>query len=431
MSVLCHRKSFPTPTPARRSTVGLSGAANRSGIIVVALHGGCVMLWRNREGKQVATITEWLASLGLPEYAQRFAENGIDVSVLRYLTDQDLEKIGVLLGHRRKMLAAIAGLSGAAPVMLQPASPPEEQRRHDAERRQLTVMFTDLVGSTALSTRLDPEELQEIIGTYHRRCAGVIAKSGGFVARYLGDGVLAYFGYPRAHEDDAERAVRAGLELVEAVAKVDDRAGAPLRVRIGIASGLVVVGDLLGEGPVQEHAVVGETPNLAARLQAKAEPDSVIIDAGTRRLLGKLFEYRELGMVSFKGFHEPVPVWQVIGASSVDSRFEALRAATTPLIGRDEEIDLLMRRWNRAKVGDGCVVLISGEPGIGKSRLAQTIVERMTGEPHTLLRYFCLPHHQDNALFPSIAQLERAAGFRREDTPEQRLARGAAIPGSE
>jgi len=168
------------------------------------------MLWRNREGKQVATITEWLASLGLPEYAQRFAENGIDVSVLRYLTDQDLEKIGVLLGHRRKMLAAIAELSGAAHVMPQPASPPEEKRRHDAERRQLTVMFCDLVGSTALSARLDPEDLREIINAYHRRCAEVIVKHGGFVARHLGDGILAYFGYPHAHEDNAERAVRAG-----------------------------------------------------------------------------------------------------------------------------------------------------------------------------------------------------------------------------
>jgi hypothetical protein len=172
---------------------------------------------------------------------------------------------------------------------------------------------------------------------------------------------------------------------------------------------------------------VGETPNLAARLQAMAEPDSVVIDAGTRRHLGKLFEYRVLGMVSVKGFRDPVPVWQVIGASSVDSRFEALRAATTPLVGRDEEIDLLMRRCNHAKAGNGCVVLISGEPGIGKSRLARTIVERMTGEPHTLLCYFCLPHHQDSALFPSIAQLERAAGFRREDTPEQRLAKLEAV----
>ena len=228
----------------------------------------------------MATITEWLASVGLPEYAQRFAENGIDVSVLRYLTDQDLEKIGVLLGHRRRMLAAIAELSGAAPV-IQPTSPPEEKRQHDAERRQLTVMFTDLVGSTALSTKLDPEDLREIISTYHRRCAEVIVKHGGFVARYMGDGVLAYFGYPQAHEDDAERAVRAGLALIEAVGEL--RVQEPLQVRIGVATGLVVVGDIVGSGEAQERGVVGETPNLAARLQGNAAPNTVVIAEGTRR----------------------------------------------------------------------------------------------------------------------------------------------------
>src|SRR5215468_7436653 len=230
MAAMCHKKSFPTPIPARRSAVGLSGAAARSGIIVVALHAGCVMLWRNREGKQVATITEWLASLGLPEYAQRFAENGIDVSVLRYLTDQDLEKIGVLLGHRRKMLAAIAELSGAASVMPQPASPPEEKRRHDAERRQLTVMFTDLVGSTVLSAKLDPEDLRGIITAYHRCCADLVERHGGFVAKYMGDGVLVYFGYPQAHEHDAERALQAGLALVEVVPKLKTTAALPLQV---------------------------------------------------------------------------------------------------------------------------------------------------------------------------------------------------------
>jgi predicted ATPase/class 3 adenylate cyclase len=401
--------------------------ARRSGIIVVALHGGCVMLWRNREGKQVATITEWLASLGLPEYAQRFAENGIDVSVLRYLTDQDLEKIGVLLGHRRKMLAAIAELSGAAPVMPQPARPPEGKRRHDAERRQLTVMFCDLVGSTALSARLDPEDLRSIVTAYHRCCTELVERHGGFVAKYMGDGVLCYFGYPQAHEHDAERAVRAGLDLVEAVPKLGTTAGSPLQVRAGIATGLVVVGDLIGAGAAQEQAVVGETPNLAARLQALAEPGAVVIAAATRRLTGGLFEYRDLGTTALKGFAENVAAWQVLGASAIESRFEAMRATTTPLIGRDEEIGLLMRRWEQTKQGDGQVVLISGEPGIGKSRIAETILERLSNEPHIRLRYFCSPHHQDSALYPSIAQLERAAGFRREDTSEQRLAKLEAV----
>jgi class 3 adenylate cyclase/tetratricopeptide (TPR) repeat protein len=325
------------------------------------------------------------------------------------------------------MLAAITELSGAAPVMPQPASPPEEKRRHDAERRQLTVMFCDLVGSTALSTKLDPEDLRGIIAAYHRCCTELIERNGGFVARYIGDGALAYFGYPQAHEHDAERAVRAGLAVVEAVPKLATHARSPLQVRVGIATGLVVVGDLIGAGVAQEHAVVGETPNLAARLQALAEPGAVVIASSTRQLIGGLFEYRDLGAVVLKGFAEDVPAWQVLGAGTVESRFEALRAITTPLIGRDEEIDLLMRRWEQAKRGEGCVVLISGEPGIGKSRIAETVVWRISAEPHTRLRYFCSPHHQDSALYPSIAQLERAAGFRRDDTDQQRLDKLEAV----
>jgi class 3 adenylate cyclase len=306
------------------------------------------MLWRNREGKQVATITEWLASLGLPEYAQRFAENGIDVSVLRYLTDQDLEKIGVLLGHRRKLLAAIAELSGAAPVMHQPASPPEEKGRHDAERRQLTIMFTDLVGSTVLSTKLDPEDLRSIIGAYHKCVAETVARFDGFVAKYMGDGVLAYFGYPQAHEDDAERAVRAGLGLVEAVGRL--RVEEPLQVRIGVATGLVVVGDLVGSGEAQERGVVGETPNLAARLQGIAAPNTVIIAEGTRRLLGDLFELEDLGQKDLKGIAASARAWAVLRARSVESRFEAMHATgLTALVGREEETELLLRRWSKRR----------------------------------------------------------------------------------
>jgi class 3 adenylate cyclase/predicted ATPase len=359
-------------------------------------------------------IAEWLEKRGLGQYAQRFAENDIDPSVLRDLTDHDLEKIGVSLGHRRKMLRAIAELDEVGP---RPAPAP----RAEAERRQLTVMFADLVGSTALSTRLDPEDLREIIGAYHRCCAEQIEKFGGFVARYMGDGVLAYFGYPRADEDDAERAVCAGLALVAAVAGLDAGPEARLRVRVGIATGLVIVGDLIGEGASQEHGVVGETANLASRLQALAEPNAVVIDGSTRRLVGGLFEYLALGNVSITGFSSLVPVWRVVGASAVDSRFEALRVARTPLLGRDEEIELLMRRWQQIKRGDGSVVLISGEAGIGKSRLAETVVERLSDDPHIRLRRFCSPHHQDSALFPTISQLERAAEFRRDDTDQQRL----------
>ena len=296
-----------------------------------------------------------------------------------------------------------------------------------AERRQLTIMFCDLAGSTALSTRLDPEDLREIISAYHRCCAELIAKTGGFVARYVGDGVLVYFGYPQALEHDAERAVRAGLSLVEAVPKLKTAAGVALQVRVGIATGLVVVGDLIGTGMAREHEVVGETPNLAARLQARAEPGTVVISSSTRGLTGGLFDYRDLGAAALKGFAETVPAWQVLGASAAESRFEALRASTTPLVNRAEEIDLLLRRWERAKAGEGSVVLISGDPGIGKSRIAETMIERLSGEPHTRLREFCSPHHQDIALYPSITQLERAAGFRREDTDDQRLTKLEAV----
>src|SRR5215469_1849168 len=368
-------------------------------------------------------IADWLSKLGMAEYAQRFVENRIDLSVLPDLTDQDLEKMGVLLGDRRKMLRAIRDLGNTSVAVTASSAPvpTESPRRDTAERRQLTVMFCDLVGSTALSAKLDPEDLRGIITAYHRCSTELVERNGGFVAKYMGDGVLAYFGYPLAHEHDAERAVRAGLAVVETFPKLDTGAGVPLQVRIGIATGLVVVGDLIGAGASQEQAVVGETPNLAARLQALAEPGTVVIGASTRRLTSGLFEYRNLGTVSAKGFGDPVQVWQVTGVSAVESRFEALRTATTPLVGREEEIELLLRRWGRAKAGDGQVVLISGEPGIGKSRIAQSVVERLSGELHTRLRYFCSPHHQDSALYPSTAQLERAAGFRRDDTDDQRL----------
>jgi hypothetical protein len=243
----------------------------------------------------------------------------------------------------------------------------------------------------------------------------------------MGDGVLAYFGYPRADEHDAERAVRAGLALVEAISGLDTAAGMPLQARVGIATGLVVVGDLIGEGEARERGVVGETPNLAARLQALADPGTVVIAPSTRRLTGGLFDYEDVGAVEIKGLTVPVLASRVLRESGTESRFEALRATATPLVGRDEELVTLERRWRQAKSGEGCVVLVSGEPGIGKSRLAQTLVERLAGEPHTRLRTFCSPHHQESALYPTITQLERAAGFRREDTAEQRLDKLEAV----
>jgi class 3 adenylate cyclase len=375
----------------------------------------------------MSEIRKWLATIGLGQYADAFETNDIDMDLLKQIDDQMLKDIGVAsAGHRLRIRNAIAKLTPRPTAGIDSGSSTPITAA-SAERRQLTVMFCDLVGSTALSTKLDPEDLRGIITAYHRCCTELVQRNGGFVAKYMGDGVLAYFGYPQAHEHDAERAVRAGLNLVEAVPKLATHAGSPLQVRIGIATGLVVVGDLIGAGAAQEQAVVGETPNLAARLQALAEPGAIVIALSTRRLTGGLFEYRDLGVVALKGFAEDVPAWQVLGAGAAESRFEALRTTTTPLIGRDEELDLLMRRWEQAKRGDGCVVLISGEPGIGKSRIAQTVAERISAEPHTRLRYFCSPHHQDSALYPSITQLERAAGLRRDDTDEQRLDKLEAV----
>jgi class 3 adenylate cyclase len=317
----------------------------------------------------------WLRSLGLEQYEAAFRDNEIDGEVLPNLTAEDLKDLGVaIVGHRRKLLLAIGAFSTALapPRPVANSVAPTEQSRTAAfaERRQLTVMFVDLVGSTALSARLDPEDMREVVGAYHRCCEDLIAKAGGFVAKYMGDGVLAYFGYPQAHEHDAERAMHAGLALVEATPKLNTVAGVPLAVRVGIAAGLVVVGDLIGAGASQEQAVVGETPNLAARLQALAEPNTVVISEGTRKLLGNLFQLQEVRAKDLKGISGPVRAWAALRASSMGSRFEALHTSgLTALVGREEEFELLLRRWSRAKDGQGQVVLISGEAGIGKSRL--------------------------------------------------------------
>jgi class 3 adenylate cyclase/tetratricopeptide (TPR) repeat protein len=378
----------------------------------------------------MSAVRDWLEAIGLGQYANAFDANDIDTDLLSEIDDQVLKDIGVSsAGHRLRLRKAIAKLTPTSIVEKKAESgvTVTEASATAAERRQLTVLFCDLVGSTALSARLDPEDLRAVIGAYHSSAAAVIERAGGFVAKYMGDGVLAYFGYPRADEHDPERAVRAGLALVEAAAGLETAAGAPLQVRVGIATGLVVVGDLVGEGPSQEQAVVGETPNLAARLQTLAEPSSVVIAPSTRRLTGRLFDYEDLGAVEIKGFFAPVMASRVVRESAVEGRFAALRTSGTPLVGRDEELALLERRWQQANAGEGCVVLVSGEPGIGKSRLAQTLFDQIAGEPHTRLRFFCSPHHQDSALYPAITQLERAAGFRRDDTVDRRLDKLEAV----
>jgi class 3 adenylate cyclase len=358
-------------------------------------------------------IDGWLRRIGLAQYAEMFRANDIDIELLGRLTNDDLKDIGVgSFGHRKKLLEAIAELAGAFPVWPQPAVEPKA--RDAAERRQVTVMFSDLVGSTALSARLDPEDLREVISAYQRCVAETVRRFGGFIARYMGDGVLIYFGYPVAHEDDAERAVRSAVATLPALE--------PLQVRIGVATGMVVVGDLVGSGEAQEHNIVGETPNLAARLQAIAEPNTVAIAEATRRLLGNLFELQDLGPKELKGIAGPARAFAVLRASSVESRFEAMHpGGLTAVVGREEELELLLRRWARAKTSEGQVVLLSGEAGIGKSRLTAALLERLATEPYTRLRYFCSPQHTDSALYPIIGQTERAAGLAHNDTPQAKL----------
>jgi class 3 adenylate cyclase/tetratricopeptide (TPR) repeat protein len=367
----------------------------------------------------------WLRKLGLEQYEAAFRENRIDDTVLPSLTAEDLKDLGVgFVGDRRKLLDAIAAVraDASARTLLSDDAPTatEKAAQDTAERRQVTVMFSDLVGSTALSARMDPEDLREVISAYQKCVAETVRRCGGFVAKYMGDGVLVYFGYPQAHEDDAEQAVRAGLDLVAAMTSLKTHTA--LQTRVGIATGLVVVGDLIGSGASQEQAIVGKTPNLAARLQGVAEPNSVVIAEGTRRLLGNLFEFEDLGAKNLKGIAGPVRAWAALRASSAEGRFEALHTmGLTALVGREEELELLLRRWSKGKRGEGQVVLLSGEAGIGKSRLTAALLERLSGEPHTRLRYFCSPQHTDSALHPIIGQIERAAELARDDASQAKL----------
>ena len=310
-------------------------------------------------------------------------------------------------------------------IVVSPGLAPAVSRATFAERCHLTVMFCDLVGSTALSVHLDVEDFHELIGTYQKAVAEIVTRFGGFVSRRVGDGVLVYFGYPNANEDDPEQAVRASLAVVEGIGLLESRER--LQVRVGIATGLMIVGDLIRSGTANDTEVLGEGPNLASRLQAMAGPNSIVIDDNTRRLIGSVFGLEDLGLKDLKGFSEPQRAWRVLGENRFRSRFEALRSAATPIVDREEELELLLRRWTQAKAGEGRVLFISGEPGIGKSRLTVALRDLLGGEPYTDLHYFCSPHHQDSALFPIIHFLERAAGFGREDSPGVKLEKLKAL----
>ena len=380
-------------------------------------------------------VAAWLRGLGLEQYTTAFRDNDVDGEVLPELTADDLITIGVTsVGHRRKLLAAIAALkSETASTVAADASSPtlasvSAARSPDAERRQLTVMFCDLVGSTALSAQLDPEELSTVLAIFQKACVSAVTEFGGSVAKYMGDGALVYFGYPEAHEDDAERAVRAGLALIDAMTAMQLSVSLRPQVRVGIATGLVVVGELIGEGSAQERVAVGETLNLAARIQAVASPDSVVVPELTHRLAGAAFDYEDLGLHELKGIPDAARLWRVAGESTARGRFDSrVVGGLTPLVGRAEEIALLRRRWDHAKDGDGQLILLSAPAGFGKSRMTKAFRDNLDDPSIICLQYFGSPFHVNSAFYPFIRQLEWAAGIVRTDTGPQKLDKLEAV----
>ena len=370
-------------------------------------------------------IEQWLSDIGLDQYGPLFRAQEIDLIVLPELGDSDLRELGVPLGHRKRLLRAIgeilawdAATRGQAAAITGTSAP---KAAAEAERRQLTVMFCDIVGSTPLAQRLDPEDMRQVIRTFQDCCTEAVGHFDGFVAHYMGDGVLAYFGYPRAHEDDAERAIRAAMRIVERIAgpAVGDES---IQVRVGIATGLVVVGDIVGSGSAQQEAVTGNTPNLAARLQAEARPNTLLVSSTTRQLAGGAFLYEDLGPVALKGMGHPERIWRVVEQARLPSRFEAARSEElTPLVGREQEIGVLLDRWQLANEGEGQAVLLSAEPGIGKSRIVLAVRERIAHQRHTPIQCQCSPYHTNSVLHPILEYLERAADFAQGDSVNDRL----------
>lgn len=379
----------------------------------------------------MSDLTTWLSELGLRKYAVAFDEAEIDFTTLPDLTENDLKELGLPIGPRRKVWGAISrlgqgGKADAPPMTQTNDATPEAVARSDAsidaERRHLTVMFVDLVNSTGMAGGADPEDMREVITGYQNTVAGVIARHEGFVAKFMGDGVLCYFGWPNAREDDAERAVRAGIEIIANVRRSFGPDGAPLATRIGIATGVVVVGDMIGSGATQEAAVVGETPNIAARLQGLARPDQIVVPEVSLNLLGNIFALEPLGTHCLKGITDPVTAFGVIGETTRESRFEARHAsALTPIVGREREIDLMLERWEMARSGRGQMIVVSGEAGIGKSRISREVIDAIAQVDHTRITYQCSPYHSDSAFYPTIQQLTFAAGIKTADGPDARL----------
>jgi class 3 adenylate cyclase/tetratricopeptide (TPR) repeat protein len=373
-------------------------------------------------------LAEWLGRHGLDQYAQTFAENNIEFSVLPDLTENDLKKLGVSLGHCKKLLRAIEALTAArqpsgttsAVSNVTVASTRLVQPR-EAEFRQITVMFCDLVGSTQLSEKLDPEDLQKLLDVYRGKCSTAIGHYGGEVARYFGDGVMAFFGWPRAHEDDAVRAIHAALEIVSGVTKIPGPV--TLTCRVGVCSGAVVVGEI-GDSGTWSMDAVGETPNIAARLQTLAAANTILISESTRRLVSAAFDFQDLGLQELKGVTEPLHVYRVLSAKNIASRFEAAHAGSlTPLIGRSTELSLLLDRWQKVKEGDGQVIFLSGIPGVGKSRLLHELKSYIQQEPHVSLHHQCSPYHSQSAFFPVIAQIEQAAQLTAREAGADKIAK--------
>src|SRR5580692_9631061 len=375
----------------------------------------------------MSDLRDWLRSIKFEQFADAFEANDIDLDILPELSERDLEQLGLSLGNRRRLLKAIAERGVAKPKV---SDAEVANGSGDAERRQVTVLFCDMVGSTALSGTVDPELLGALIRRYQDAVAGAIGRFGGFVAKFMGDGVLAYFGFPRAFEDAAERAIRAAINILAEVAAVELPDGTRVQARVGIATGLVVVGEIVGSGSAQERAIVGETPNLATRLQALAAPDTILVSEATQNLLGGLFELEATGEHELKGFGRPVPVWRVVGEAVVESRFAASRAGRNlPMVGRAHEMGLMLDRWRLARGGEGQIVTVIGEAGIGKSRAIEALRAALADEPHARIHLQGSPYYSDSALFPVIKHLSRAAHIAAADSAAERIEKlRAAFP---